>query len=60
MARLNHAWFVGTRFIASDLQETKFVATNLTDAVFEGNHVLYTLVSESQLQGCKGCRADWR
>ena len=42
------------------LQEAKFVATNLTDAVFEGNHILYTLVTESLLQGCKGCRADWR
>ena len=42
------------------VQEAKFVATNLTDAVFEGNHILYTLVSESLLQGCKGCRADWR
>ena len=60
MARLNNAWFVGARFIATDLQEAKFVAVNLTNAVFEGNHILYTLVTESELGGCNGCRPDWR
>ena len=60
MARMNHAWFVGTRFIANDFQETKFVATNMQNAFFDGNHTLYTIFTESNLDGCQGCPPDWR
>ncbi len=59
MARFNHAWFVGTRFISNDLQEAKLAATNLKDAVFEGNFVRYTLFHESNMEGCKGCKKEW-
>ncbi len=60
LARMNHAWFVGTRFIANDFQETKFVATNMQNAFFDGNHTLYTIFTESNLDGCQGCQPDWR
>jgi uncharacterized protein YjbI with pentapeptide repeats len=59
MARLNFAWFVGARLINANLQETKFVTTNLKDANLEGAFRRYTIFPDAFFDGCIGCPTDW-
>lgn len=58
-ARPMFARFVGTRFISTNLQETKFTNASLKDATMEGCVLRYTVFLDTFFDGCTGCPKDW-
>ena len=62
MARFQFAWLAGARIVGANLQEGKFVTTNLRGATFEGNFLRYTIFPDSDFTGCLGCppQEEWK
>ncbi|MDV7402947.1 pentapeptide repeat-containing protein, partial [Arthrospira platensis SPKY1] len=59
IARLDKSWFVGTRFIATNMQEAKGNAINLKDAYFESTITRYAIFPSTNMEGCTGCPKGW-
>jgi uncharacterized protein YjbI with pentapeptide repeats len=56
---MNLVWFIGAKLTGANLQETKFVGSNLLNADLEGAVLRYTIFPDANMQGCNGCPKDW-